>query len=266
MPRSSPAQSAHAFPALGLEWINARAHRTPLVWLHGLGSSSTDGFATVVRQPALAAVSSLLVDLPGHGRSARPADWTYRLEDMADAVAAELRLLLDGPVVLMGHSLGGSVAIALASRHPALVAHLIAAEPGLDPGRGVVSARIARQSEDTFVASGFDRLLRSTARLANQGSDEARAWLSDLTRALPESLHRASVSLLADRSPTFRELLLSLPMPASVITGETSSHVVGPVRPPHLEGYVVRGAGHHLAVNNPAGFAAVLAEIMGRVA
>lgn len=266
MPPPSPNPSANATPAIGWEWINAQPHRTPLVWLHGLGSSSTGGFASVVHNPVLGFVPSLLVDLPGHGRSEGPPTWSYGIEAMADAIASELQSLLVGPMVLMGHSLGGSVAIALATRHPAMVAHLIAAEPGLDPGRGVVSARIARQPESAFMSQGFDQLVRATARLAAQGSAEAGAWLPDLQRASPVALHRASVSLLAERQPTFREHLLTLPMAGSLITGATSSHLGEPTVAPHLQGYVVHGAGHQLTVNNPAGFAAILADIVRHIA
>lgn len=67
-----------------------------------------------------------LVDLPDHGRS----DWTvpppegrgFDLLDVADTVASVLEG--DDPVALVGHSLGGKVAMVLALRHPALVERL----------------------------------------------------------------------------------------------------------------------------------------------
>lgn len=62
----------------------------------------------------------LLVDMPNHGRS----EWTEHLDyvEMADRVAA----LLDpaDPVALVGHSMGGKIAMTLALRHPALVERL----------------------------------------------------------------------------------------------------------------------------------------------
>jgi pimeloyl-ACP methyl ester carboxylesterase len=64
---------------------------------------------------------ALLVDLPNHGRSA----WTERFDftEQADLVADAVRGL-DGPVALVGHSLGGKVAMVLALRHPELVERL----------------------------------------------------------------------------------------------------------------------------------------------
>ncbi|WP_114560682.1 alpha/beta fold hydrolase [Desertihabitans aurantiacus] len=74
----------------------------------------------------------LLVDLPNHGRSA----WTERVDhlEMADAVAALLDA--DDPVTLVGHSMGGKVAMALALRHPERVARLCVVDTApVDYGR-----------------------------------------------------------------------------------------------------------------------------------
>jgi pimeloyl-ACP methyl ester carboxylesterase len=61
-----------------------------------------------------------LVDMPHHGRSSWPESFDY--VDVADQVA---RLLDAGdPVTLVGHSMGGKAAMALALRHPELVARL----------------------------------------------------------------------------------------------------------------------------------------------
>ena len=63
-----------------------------------------------------------LLDLPNHGHS----PWTDRVDylDMAELVAAELRTL-GAPVTLVGHSMGGKVAMQLALRHPELLRALV---------------------------------------------------------------------------------------------------------------------------------------------
>ncbi|NDK30915.1 alpha/beta fold hydrolase [Nesterenkonia haasae] len=68
---------------------------------------------------------SILVDLPNHGGS----DWTEDFDyvSQADLVAEHLRSTVanDGPINLVGHSMGGKVAMVLALRHPELVRRLI---------------------------------------------------------------------------------------------------------------------------------------------
>jgi pimeloyl-ACP methyl ester carboxylesterase len=63
-----------------------------------------------------------LLDLPNHGHS----PWTDRVDylDMAETVAAELERLGD-PVTLVGHSMGGKVAMTLALRRPELLRALV---------------------------------------------------------------------------------------------------------------------------------------------
>lgn len=73
-------------------------------------------------------------DLVGHGRSSWDAPWSI------DANVAALAALLDGdskgPVVVVAHSFGSAVALALAAARPDLVAALVLLDPavGLDGG------------------------------------------------------------------------------------------------------------------------------------
>ncbi|WP_164545268.1 alpha/beta fold hydrolase [Antribacter gilvus] len=94
-----------------------------LVLLHGMGAAS-DGSSWRPVIPLLAADHRLVVpDLRGHGASGRPG--TYRLAEMADDVARLLDLLGVGRAVVVGHSMGGIVAIVLAQARPDLVGGLV---------------------------------------------------------------------------------------------------------------------------------------------
>lgn len=82
------------------------------VFLHGWGLHGG------IWSETLAALPGMAPDLPGYG--AAPAVTPYRAETLADALAAALA----EPVNLVGWSLGGMVALALAVRHPGKVARL----------------------------------------------------------------------------------------------------------------------------------------------
>jgi pimeloyl-ACP methyl ester carboxylesterase len=245
-------------------WAGSRESGAPvLVWLHGLGGSSTVAFAGAANHRKLRGWTSLLVDLPGHGSSEAPAEWPYEIEALADLVMEAISSLVDGPAIVFGHSMGGSVAIACAHTHPGAVERLIVAEPNLDPGKGTICVRIAGQDEDRFVRQGYPALLRTTRILAEKGDTESRDWLRTLELADPVALHRCSRSLLAERSPTFRQQLAGLSVPVAVISGEHSSFETMP-NDHILKGYVVPNAGHQMIVGNPDGFIAMMAHILGQ--
>jgi len=63
------------------------------------------------------------VDLPNHGAS--PSSETMAYSDMADAVLAVIDRLGDDKFRLMGHSMGGKVAMAVALKAPDRVTHLL---------------------------------------------------------------------------------------------------------------------------------------------
>jgi 3-oxoadipate enol-lactonase len=91
----------------------------PLLLVHGFGGAAWN-FAEL--RPLLEGRRLIVPDLPGHGGSS-PLPATTTLRGFADALVP----LLDGPTDVLGHSLGGVVALRLAERHPALVRRLVLA-------------------------------------------------------------------------------------------------------------------------------------------
>ncbi|MBM7841917.1 alpha/beta fold hydrolase [Herpetosiphon giganteus] len=79
--------------------------------------------------------SYMAVDLPGYGRSPAPKH-PITIEWYADLMAKLIEEASDRPVVVLGHSMGGQIAMTLALRHPMLVERLILLNP-------VVSGRLS---------------------------------------------------------------------------------------------------------------------------
>lgn len=97
-----------------------------IAFLHGLFGQGRNWnqIAKAVSGPEGTDARCLLVDLPDHGRS--PWSQEFSLDAYADAVAATLRAAGEGePYAVVGHSLGGKVAMVLALRHPELVERLV---------------------------------------------------------------------------------------------------------------------------------------------
>ncbi len=230
------------------------------VYVAGLGAATSADFPHVVTRSALRRHRSLLVDLVGTGWSdpADPARFGYTVEEHANAVAAVLDA--DGlrGATVVGHSLGGSVAIALAHRRPDLVGILVACEPNLDPGVGDLSAHVAAQTEEAFVRRGYDALRAVVAR--DEHAAGASVFHATVGRWTPVGMHRTAVSMLADREPTFRTQLAQGVMPRALLVGEhTPDFDLTGMAAAGVAVHVVPSAAHVMTYDNPAGFAAAIA-------
>jgi len=164
----------------------------PVLMVHGLGGSARQWVRQLAHlRPARRA---LAVDLRGHGRSAPAADGEYGIGEYADdltIVADDLGL---DRFVVVGHSLGASVAVELASREqvgatPGRVAGLVLVDPNGD------QTEIPGKELDGFLAS-----LREDPR------DEMRWYFKQvLVGAEPATVER----VLEDLEATPREALVA---------------------------------------------------------
>jgi pimeloyl-ACP methyl ester carboxylesterase len=234
-------------------WTETPGAEPARVYVHGLGASSAVYHAHVAARPALAGRRSLFVDLPGHGISDRPAGFGYTLEDHADALAAALDAAGVREAELVGHSMGGSVAIVLAHRRPDLVSRLVLTEANLDPSPPVTagSSGIASYGEEDFVAEGYARTLERVGPV----------WAATMRLADPRALHRSAVGLIRGTRPTMRRMLQGLDVGRVYLQGALSGELEGRAE---LEASGVRvvtvpGAGHNVMFDAPGDFAAAVA-------
>ncbi len=233
---------------------------TPLVFLHGLGDSAILTFERIARHPALAEKSSLLIDLPGFGYGSAPDDWPATMEDHTQAVLTLLDHLIVTNAMIVGHSMGGSLALLVAADVPDHVEQLILAEPLLMPEQSSLGKAIAKRPERAFVERGYAMLVLATRRQAARGDAAAQGFLAPLRRANPTALHRSAVSLLADRSPSFLDILKTIPIPCSLLVGALTLADMEMV-PPGVPVRRIAGAGHSMMSEQPDTFAMSIAEL-----
>ena len=135
-------------------------------------------------------VRCLLVDVRGHGQSTHVTPAECTVAGAADDVLAVIaQRAADGPLVVLGHSMGGMIALNLLRRAPRSVAERVA-------GMVLVSTSIQR-----FAAAGFARVLESHLMKALY-----RACLR-----LPEKANSARFEIAAVVAPAFAALLQGFP-------------------------------------------------------
>lgn len=99
-----------------------------IVFLHGLGASAhTWGAVTAKLADRFTTVA---VDLPGHGDSPAPDDPDAFTRDAALRAIVAVLATLDGRAVLVGHSLGGYLALAHAATRPDVARGIVVLNTG----------------------------------------------------------------------------------------------------------------------------------------
>jgi len=108
--------------ALHLE-IYGSPNAPTLLLTHGWGVTSAEWYYLI--QEVGARFRLVVWDLPGLGRSSRPATTDYSLDTMARDLDAILTFLGPGPLILLGHSIGGMIMLTLCRLFPATLSRRV---------------------------------------------------------------------------------------------------------------------------------------------
>ena len=178
-PRTAPTQQAAPAPAEALPFgVRVTGHGPPMILIPGLASSADVWATTVAHEQAR--FTCHVLELPGF--AGRPPIAAPMLPAVRDALAGYIRAHhLDHPVIV-GHSLGGFVALDLARMYPDLAGRLIIVDmqpfmpAATSPGATAESMRAAADTMRTYVMSltdaAFEQLQRD--RLPKMITDPAK--------------------------------------------------------------------------------------------
>lgn len=255
-------QLAHVAGPAGSLRVAERHPEAPLtiVFVHGLGGR-LEQWAPILHRlgPGLRGVA---FDLPGHGESEMPGDHDFAVPALAASIGAVAAALGLRRFVLVGHSLGGLLAIDYAGRHPERVAGLLLADANGDATQLPQDEResvVRAVSEDAHGELSF----HWRQILLDADPEVAFKVFADLEATAPETLAGALAGAL-DYSPL--AALDRYPGPIeALITPANSMHFSLHRLRPSLPVKTLMGSSHWLMMDRPQEFCAVLWDFLDRV-
>ncbi|HEU4727069.1 MAG TPA: alpha/beta hydrolase [Kofleriaceae bacterium] len=187
-----------------------------IVWIHGLGEWSPL-FDPIANHPAFAGFSHVLPDLPGYGRSPWPVH-PEDLDPLADRLIAWLGAWLgDARPILIGHSMGGVLAILIAER--LAVTAVVNIDGNLSSGDCTFSAQAAAYSREEFLDYGFSAL-RADVYERGRTDVPLRGYHAAMCAASPEVYHHHAGQLIAVSDPeTLAPRMAGLHAPGLFVAG-----------------------------------------------
>lgn len=241
----------------------------PLVLIHGLFGSA-DNLLGIAR--ALADVRTIYnVDVRNHGASFHSPDWSFT------SMANDITALLDHEglpqVDVLGHSMGGKIAMALALHAPERVSKLVVADispvaslprhqqiiAGL---KAVAEARLSSRNDANQLLSQYvaeigvrQFLLKSLA--SNQGVLHWKFNIADIDVGYPQIL-----TALTSATPFSGDTLFIKGGESDYVQREHMADILQLF--PNAQAKVIQGAGHWLHAEKPVAFNKIVRDFLLR--
>ena len=249
-------------------WRRGLTSGRPVVFQHGVGAS-LDMFAEWV--PVLAARHPIVrFDMRGFGQSAvppEPHEWNMA-ELIADMIEVAESAFASAPVHLMGESIGGTIALAAALRHPSCCLSVAMSNAAIIGGR-IGYAPGWRAEIDRVGIAGWSRRLMEMRFVPGAVPSDALAWFVDQQAKSPAHVVIGLGELLVgtDLTAELRGLkapvLLMMPDRSPFVTLAQAGALAELV--PSAEVAVFPGARHGLPFSHANAAAGTLLEFLARV-
>ncbi len=213
----------------------------------------------------------IALDLPGHGISEVRGP-VHTMEFLADVVHGALVESGITTCTVIGHSMGGYVALALAERHPEMVDGLVLFSS--TPNADSPEKRLDREREIAIVEGGKKELLSRTLPgrgFAPQNRIRFADEIEDLAELVMLTEDEGITALLRGMAarPDRNEMLRTLPIPQLFILGRHDEYITPEVadamidRHPQAQVVWLENSGHNGLVEEPRTAAEAILEFIG---
>jgi N-formylmaleamate deformylase len=250
-----------------IHYLRTRGAGPPLVLLHGLAGNGA------CWSPLARALEGefdvVMPDARGHGKSSAPLHG-YRYNDHASDVVGLIRGLGLATPILLGHSMGGMTAAALASQIGDVIGGVILVDPTfLSPQRQreVCDSDVAEQHRRLLSLNKDDMLAQARTRHPHRSSE-----IVELLAEARLQTRMSAFDVLTPPNPEYRELVSTICVPILLIIGDidavVSLETAGELQRlnPCVRVEQIRDAGHGVPYDQPERFEAVVKSFLRRVA
>ncbi len=238
---------------------NKPGARSLVVLLHGLGCTG-DAFRHILQEPYrdyFSDSSLLLLDFVGFGKSGKPEDFCYTMEEQARLCELLLNKFPGMDLFIVGHSMGGGIALlfseALFKRVKGfanLEGNLLAADCG------VFSKEVVKVSIERYRAKHFKRQKKLMAKWKMLKFDETT----------PDALYLSAQSLVEwSESSKFLDMFMELKVKKTYFYGEENQGMPLLKKLAPIESIMIPNAGHGMMTDNPGDFYLRLSEFIGDI-
>jgi pimeloyl-ACP methyl ester carboxylesterase len=246
----------------------------PVVLVHGMACGKRMWFHQV--RALRARYRVIAYDQRGHGASGAPGDSShYSPQHLARDLVGLLDALGISRAAIVGFSLGGGPALALAASAPERISRLVLADVGAGADNMWRSQWLARRWTGLIDRGDTDELVRDMLRseffkryaMSNRRN---RDYMAGLIRATPlAGLRHTLTRVIAERKSLHRMTgtLRALHMPTLVLAGRhdnvcrNSAHLLAGTIPNAAMAWI-DDAGHMAPLENPKAFTAKLASFL----
>jgi pimeloyl-ACP methyl ester carboxylesterase len=248
--------------------------RPELVLLHGgaQNAHTWDTVAMALDRPLVAP------DLPGHGHSDGPAIGASSVDDLAADLAVTVGALAPQAQAVVGMSLGGLTALALARRTPALVRRLVLVDitPGVTPSKAqavtsFVEGPASFASFDDILARTVEHNPTRSVSSLRRGILHNAVQLEDGSWVWRYARHRGPGTAVRPDHADLWDAVSALDVPLLLVRGMAPGSVVDDAdeaellrRQPDAQVVRVESAGHSVQGDQPVALARLIDDFVPR--